>query len=690
MKKVLVKGPVFSRSGYGEQARFALRSLAKYPERFDIFIENIRWGNTGWIFDDDDERAWLDNLAKKSTVYRERFNEYDISIQVTIPQEWKKIAPINIGYTAGTETTKISSHWLQLSNHMDKIIVPSNHSKFAFDNTAHQVMNEATREPINVKCQTPVEVVNFPVKKTESEEIDIDLEYDFNFLVVSQWSPRKNLKNTIRWFMEEFKDDEVGLVLKINCASDCTMDKTLTLKKIQKFSNEFKDRKCKLYVLHGTMKESELAGLYKHPKIKALINISHGEGFGLPVFEAAYNTLPVVAANWGGVVDFMNAPVKDKKGKTKKRPHFANVDYDIKPIQKEAVWEPVLVKDSMWCFPREVSYKKTIRSVYKSYGQHLSKAKKLVPQLVERLSEENQYKLFADHVYDGEDLKDVEYVFVSDMFASEFQGGAELSLQTLINSCPSSSVAIKANAVNEHFLDTWKESKWIFTNMTAMDPDITTMLKEKEIVYSFVEYDYKMCKHRNPALYEFVEGEACDYAQTGLATIIKDFMMNAQSVFFMAKQQRDIYFEHFPELKEKNTHILSSLFEDQHLDYIQKLGTKHYDKKKWLVLDSNSWVKGVAASEKWCKDNKLEYDLVGGLSYDEFLKQLRRAKGVCFKPDGLDTCPRFIIEAKLLGCELELNDKVQHAGEEWFNLDAEDMVKYLKSRKDYFWQKAFN
>lgn len=328
--------------------------------------------------------------------------------------------------------------------------------------------------------------------------------------------------------------------------------------------------------------------------------------------------------------------------------------------------------------------------MYTNYGQFLSKAKKLAPQLKERLSETNQFKLFADHICDGKDVENIEYVFVSDLFANELTGGAELSLQTLINSCPSSVVAVKAAAVDEHLLDTWKDSKWVFANMTTMSPEIIVTLKEKEIAYSFIEYDYKMCKHRNPALYEFVEGETCDYAQTGLATLIKDFMTNAQSVFFMAKKQRDIYFEHFPELKERNTHILSSLFEDEHLDYIQKLSNKDYDKKKWLVLNSNSWVKGVAASEKWCKDNKLEYDLVGGLNYEEFLKQLRRSKGVCFKPDGLDTCPRFIIEAKLLGCELELNDKVQHAGEEWFNLSTEDMVKYLKSRKDYFWQKAFN
>ena len=187
MKKVLVKGPVFSRSGYGEQARFALRSLSQYPERFDIYIENIKWGNTGWIIQDDEEREWLDYLAKKSVVQRERNDGYDVAIQVTIPQEWENLAPINIGYTAGTETTKISREWLRASNFMNKIIVPSEHSKFAFENTVHQVMNEATREPVSVKCQVPVEVVNFPVREYEPEEVDINLEYDFNFLIVSQW-----------------------------------------------------------------------------------------------------------------------------------------------------------------------------------------------------------------------------------------------------------------------------------------------------------------------------------------------------------------------------------------------------------------------------------------------------------------------------------------------------------------------
>ena len=44
----------------------------------------------------------------------------------------------------------------------------------------------------------------------------LELEYDFNFLTVAQMGPRKNIENTIRWFIDEFHDDEVGLIVKTN------------------------------------------------------------------------------------------------------------------------------------------------------------------------------------------------------------------------------------------------------------------------------------------------------------------------------------------------------------------------------------------------------------------------------------------------------------------------------------------
>ena len=125
-KEISFKGPFLSRSGYGEQARFAMRSIRQKEELFDIFLLNIRCGDTGWLWEDDEERQWIDTHIRKAVNYMEEYKkrglppEFDISLQITIPQEWEKMARYNIGYTAGTETTKMSPQWVEKSNMMDK------------------------------------------------------------------------------------------------------------------------------------------------------------------------------------------------------------------------------------------------------------------------------------------------------------------------------------------------------------------------------------------------------------------------------------------------------------------------------------------------------------------------------------------------------------------------------------------
>jgi hypothetical protein len=150
------------------------------------------------------------------------------------------------------------------------------------------------------------------------------------------------------------------------------------------------------------MSEEEMTSLYQHPKVKSLVSLSHGEGFGLPLFEAAYNALPIVAPAWSGHCDFLYMPVKDKKGKTKNKPMFSTVSYDIKPVQPEAVWEGVLQKDSMWCFAKEWDFKKTIKSVVKNHVPLKSQAKKLQKYLGEEFSEQQQYKKMCDFILMGE------------------------------------------------------------------------------------------------------------------------------------------------------------------------------------------------------------------------------------------------------------------------------------------------
>jgi len=404
-KKILVKGPAMSRSGYGEQCRFALRALRHKEDLFDIYIENISWGNTGWIQEDDEERAWLDSIFKKTINYRQSGGQYDISLQVTIPNEWEKIAPINIGYTAGIETTKVAPQWIEKSFLMDKIIVVSNHAKQVYESTWYDITNRDTGEIVrNWKVETPIDVVNYCFRDFEPENLDLDLKHDFNFLLVSQLGPRKNVANTIQWFVEEFIDQPVGLVIKGFLGRNGVRDKHLTERAITELLSRYPQRKCSVHLLHGHMTNEEMAGLYSHPKIKAMVSLTHGEGYGLPMFEAAYNNLPVLAPDWSGHCDFLFAPVKDKKGKTKNKAMFAKVDYTLGPVQKEAVWDGVIQEDSQWCFAEQGSYKMKLREMFKDIGRFNKQAEKLKEHILEEFTPEKQYSKFCDAVWEEEDF----------------------------------------------------------------------------------------------------------------------------------------------------------------------------------------------------------------------------------------------------------------------------------------------
>ena len=422
-KKVLVKGPALSRSGYGEHTRFILRALRSREDIFDIYLHNINWGKTGWLWQDNEERRWYDHIISKTAeIVQSGKAMFDFSFQVTIPNEWEKIAAIDIGVTAGIETTKIAPVWIEKSEIVDHIITVSEHSKNVFLNTSYQATNKNTGKVINdYRCQVPIDVVHYPVKDFDTKEMDIDFETDFNFLAVAQISPRKNVTNTIKWFVEEFIDQPVGLVLKVSTVNNSVIDRMHTKATIQNILQEYKDRKCKVYLLHGSVTDEEMTTLYQHPKIKALVTLAHGEGFGLPIFEAVYNELPVVAPDWSGHIDFLYKPVKDKKtGKEKLRPHFAKVKYTIQPIQKEVYWEGVLEKDSMWCYAEQGSYKMKLREVYKDYSRFKSQAKKLNNWVRENFSKEKQYAKVCNVITENY-LSMVSDQQVDDMFNKMFE-----------------------------------------------------------------------------------------------------------------------------------------------------------------------------------------------------------------------------------------------------------------------------
>ena len=216
---------------------------------YEIFIQPLKWGQTSWTNEVNEERLWIDHTIEKTIAYIQQGGSFDISLQVTIPNEFEKMAHVNIGYTAGIETTKIAHEWIPKANAMDRIIVVSNHSKNVFERTEYQAENSQTKERFILKTQVPVDSVGYPVKTFETlPELELELNTDFNFLSVAQYGPRKNLQNTIKWFVEEFRNENVGLVVKTNLAKNCLLDRKKIHAELTNFVRQLGERQCKVYL----------------------------------------------------------------------------------------------------------------------------------------------------------------------------------------------------------------------------------------------------------------------------------------------------------------------------------------------------------------------------------------------------------------------------------------------------------
>ena len=279
-------------------------------------------------------------------------------------------------------------------------------------------------------------------------------------------------------------------------------------------------------------------------------------------------------------------------------------------------------------------------------------------------------------------------IFVADMYSEDYVGGAELTTDAIINASNFNCFRLKSQQVSVDLIQRGTAKHWIFCNFTAMDPQLIPVIIAN-LSYSIVEYDYKFCKYRSIEKHQISEDQPCDCHDQMQGKLTSAFFHGSDHTFWMSQKQSDLYVERFPFLSGGNNHILSSVFTDYTLDLLNSLREKYKDNKndKWIVIGSTSWIKGATEAEEYCKNNNLDYEVVWGLPYEEMLEKLAQAKGHVYLPPGGDTCPRAVIEAKLLGCELVLNDNVQHAKEKWFDQDLETLETYLRESTTRFWKK---
>ena len=376
MKKVVIRAPLLTKSGYGVHSRQLFQYLISRPD-LEVYTQCVPWGTTPWYTNTEDNDGLIGEIIKRSAPNNDL--KYDVSFQVILPNEWDaSLANYNVGVTAGVETDICNPIWTAVHcSKMDKVIVPSDHTKQSLEKSA--------------SSSTPIHVVPesyFSELLKDPKELPLDLETDFNFLTVGVMTgdrpetDRKNLFYLIRWFIEEFKNDKnVGLVIKTNRGRETKIDlfntKTLMDNLLRQLGHKGTP---KIHLLHGNMTREEMNSLYKHPKIKCLISATRGEGFGLPLLEAAVAKLPVLATGWSAHTEFLN------KGK------WVKFDYDLKPVDPSRIDGNIFVQGAQWAEVSETSFKKSIRKFYKSSETPKNWAKELSKKLKETHSLSSIFK----------------------------------------------------------------------------------------------------------------------------------------------------------------------------------------------------------------------------------------------------------------------------------------------------------
>ena len=370
--------PIDTYSGYGARSRDLVKAIIA-TDKYDVKVIPQMWGNTPWGFiNDNPEWGFLTNhiwnqpqLPKQPEVW----------MQITIPSEFQPIGKYNIGVTAGIETTIAPGDWIEGCNRMNLVLTSSEHSKKTFLDTVLQKVDQRTNQPVGeAKIEKPIEVlfegadveIYKPLDKVDSFPELTNIKEKFAFLFVGHWingdlgEDRKNVGLLIRAFYEIFKNkkDKPALVLKTSQMGSSYLDRDEILRKIKMIKSTINSKDLpNIYVLHGEFSDVEMNELYNHSKIKAMVNLTRGEGYGRPLLEFSLTKKPIITTNWSGHTDFLHPEFTTLlPGKlTNVHPSAANQ------------W---LLKESQW-FSVDLGHAGTsIKDVFEDYKKYIDGAKR--------------------------------------------------------------------------------------------------------------------------------------------------------------------------------------------------------------------------------------------------------------------------------------------------------------------------
>jgi hypothetical protein len=320
----IISSPYDTYSGYGARSRDLIKAIIE-TDKYDVKLLSQRWGECAWNFCIDNSEWGFLNQYK--LFGNQLPKQPDIWAQITVPNEFQAVGKYNIGITAGIETTICSPEFLEGVNRMDMTLVSSNHAKNVFQNSNFEKRNKQTNAlEGTIQLEKPVEVLfegaDTNIYKVLESLVETDLynninsiKEDFAYLFLGHWiqgdigEDRKNTGLLIKMFFETFKNkkDKPALILKTSSAVSSYSDRENILHKIRQIRETVDSKNLpNVYLLHGDFTDLEINELYNHPKVKAMVNLTKGEGFGRPLLEFSLMKKPIITSNWSGHTDFLN------------------------------------------------------------------------------------------------------------------------------------------------------------------------------------------------------------------------------------------------------------------------------------------------------------------------------------------------------------------------------------------------
>jgi hypothetical protein len=375
----VISSPFDTYSGYGARSRDIIRAIIE-TDKYEVKLISQRWGSTPWGFcKDNPEWAFLQNYIFPITSNSTR---PDIWMQITVPNEFQKVGRFNIGVTAGVETTICPPEWIEGLNKMDLNIVSSNHSKKVFQESKFNKLNKQTNQLESVvELQKPIEVlfegadldIYKVIEKNEIKNINLDsIKEDFAYLFVGHWingdlgEDRKNVGLLIKAFYETFKNKskKPALILKTSMVGSSYIDREEILKRIKIIKKTVNSKDLPpIYLLHGEFSDSEMNELYNHPKVKAMVSLTKGEGFGRPLLEFSLVKKPILTTGWSGHTDFLN---KD---------FVTMLEGKLTNVHSSAA-NQFLLSESLWFSPDQGQIGHYLKDIFENYKNYIDGAKR--------------------------------------------------------------------------------------------------------------------------------------------------------------------------------------------------------------------------------------------------------------------------------------------------------------------------